>query len=299
LPCLFAAMRSFAATASFQVQFVLVDDGSKDATCQLFAQAVEPGGSLAGMDAKLVKLARNRGFHTAMQAGITQANAPCCMIYQADMPEPIADIALFYQALQEGFGIVYSRRAGYKGSLASRIFAKLVNKFIDPSYPSSGLFSIAFNQTIKDQLNQNLESSPSVFFQIFSMGFARKELLVDYQEREHGTTKWSLFAKLKLFADSFVMFSHMPIRFITGAGIVMAIVGFLSTIFTVVAELINPESFAAGWPTLLSILLIGFGITNLSLGIIAEYLVRTLDAARNRPTFVIEKVIVARNGETQ
>jgi hypothetical protein len=42
---------------------------------------------------------------------------------------------------------------------------------------------------------------------------------------------------------------------------------------------------------LMSILLIGFGITNISLGIIAEYLWRTLDASRKRPVFIIDKII--------
>ena len=41
----------------------------------------------------------------------------------------------------------------------------------------------------------------------------------------------------------------------------------------------------------MSILTIGFGITNISLGIIAEYLWRTLDASRKRPLFIIDSVI--------
>ena len=34
----------------------------------------------------------------------------------------------------------------------------------------------------------------------------------------------------------------------------------------------------------------GFGITNLSLGIVAEYLWRAYDAARGRPVFIIDEV---------
>jgi hypothetical protein len=47
----------------------------------------------------------------------------------------------------------------------------------------------------------------------------------------------------------------------------------------------------AGWPALVSILMIGFGITNISLGIIAEYLWRTLDASRKRPVYIIDEII--------
>ena len=43
-----------------------------------------------------------------------------------------------------------------------------------------------------------------------------------------------------------------------------------------------------GWTMLVCILMMGFGVTNISLGIIAEYLWRTLDAARKRPVFIID-----------
>ena len=46
-----------------------------------------------------------------------------------------------------------------------------------------------------------------------------------------------------------------------------------------------------GWPMLSSILLLGFGITNISIGIVAEYLWRTLDASRKRPVFIIDEII--------
>jgi dolichol-phosphate mannosyltransferase len=50
------------------------------------------------------------------------------------------------------------------------------------------------------------------------------------------------------------------------------------------------DDLAAGWPATLSVLLIGFGITNISLGIIAEYLWRTLDASRKRQVFIIDEI---------
>lgn len=50
------------------------------------------------------------------------------------------------------------------------------------------------------------------------------------------------------------------------------------------------DDLASGWPALLSILMVGFGITNISLGIIAEYLWRTLDSSRKRPVFIIDEV---------
>ena len=46
---------------------------------------------------------------------------------------------------------------------------------------------------------------------------------------------------------------------------------------------------------MLALLLFGFGVTNLSVGIIAEYLWRTLDVARKRPVFIIDEEFYINN----
>ena len=70
----------------------------------------------------------------------------------------------------------------------------------------------------------------------------------------------------------------------------MFFIGILWTIYIILENLIY-HNLASGWPALVSILMIGFGITNISLGIIAEYLWRTLDASRKRPVFIIDKIV--------
>ena len=61
-------------------------------------------------------------------------------------------------------------------------------------------------------------------------------------------------------------------------------------VITLTNRIVNPE-VPVGYSTLASIMAVGFGITNISLGIIAEYLWRTYDAARKRPAFIVSKVI--------
>lgn len=95
---------------------------------------------------------------------------------------------------------------------------------------------------------------------------------------------------MKLFIDSFVAFSFAPIRLVSMVGISFFIVGVFWTTYIILRKLIFND-LASGWPALMSILTIGFGITNISLGIIAEYLWRTLDASRKRPLFIIDEVI--------
>jgi len=67
-------------------------------------------------------------------------------------------------------------------------------------------------------------------------------------------------------------------------------VGFLWATYIILRTLLLGD-LTQGWPALVSILMIGFGITNLSLGVVAEYLWRTLEVARGRKVFIIDEMV--------
>ncbi len=81
----------------------------------------------------------------------------------------------------------------------------------------------------------------------------------------------------------------MPIRLVSIVGMLMFFVGFIVGVATIINKIVNP-SVPIGYSTLVGVMAMGFGITNISLGIIAEYLWRAYDAARKRPAFIISNV---------
>jgi dolichol-phosphate mannosyltransferase len=147
-----------------------------------------------------------------------------------------------------------------------------------------------FNKKVATQVKNNVEANSSIFLQILGMGFRQASISYKKRERKTGVSKWTMAKKVKLFIDSFVAFSYAPIRLVTIIGISMFLIGSLWTLYIILRTLIY-HNLASGWPALVSILMIGFGITNISLGIIAEYLWRTLDASRKRPVFIIDKIV--------
>ncbi len=178
-----------------------------------------------------------------------------------------------------------------KDLVTGEAFATLVNKYILPNYPANGLIGVAFGPKAKRELNTNVENNSSFFFHLFQLGFSRASFEVEYQERSAGSSKWTFNKKLKLLIDCFVMFSFAPLRLISAIGFLLAAFGFLYALGILIAKVFNLLQFSAGYPTLISVVLIGFGITLLSLGIISEYLVRTLEASRNRPTFIVDEIL--------
>ena len=277
--------REYEQSLPYSIEFVFVDDGSSDATYEKLLSAQR-----FFKQSKVVKLSKNFGSHAAIRAGVMNSSFDHIAIYFIDMPEPIEDIGRMRSELLNGNELVYTLREGYNGGLGSKLFAKLVNRYIEPTYPAEGLLSIAFGPKIKRELNNHPEANSSIFFQVFRLGFKQKELVARFEERQAGQSKWTFSKKVKLLIDSFVMFSFAPIRFISSVGFLFAFIGFVWAIVILGIKISGVIPLAAGWPTALAVLLIGFGITNVSLGVIAEYLVRDLDATRGRPAFIVEEV---------
>ena len=277
---------AYLATVQPAVQLVFVDDGSADDSMQKLLDI-----PYAHASVRVVKLSKNFGSHAALRAGIAHSAADRCIFYYMDMQDPPSVIGDFYQWLNQGYDMVYGIRKGYRPSFFSGLFSKLLVRFIAPDYPKEGIGCIAFNRKIKEQMNQNVESDSSVFMQLFGMGFQKKGVECPFREREKGVSKWTFAKKVKLLIDTFVAFSHVPIRLASLAGLGMAFVSIVWAIAILIIKLFNLMPLETGFPTLIIVMLFGFGVTNVSIGVMAEYLVRALQAARRRPVFIVDEIV--------
>lgn len=276
----------YAKTLTFPIELVFVNDGSTDRTEEILSgyrfEHVEK--------ARLISLSKNYGSHAAIRAGLTQAGYEICTWIGSDLQEPLELIPEGYQKIREGYDVVYIEKETIQVSKANRMFSKiyskLVQKYAVSSYSSGGISTIVFNGKIKEMLNNNIESNSSIMLQIMDAGFRCITIPMNFHERATGQSKWTMKKKIKLFIDSFVAFSFAPIRLVTIIGGMLFAAGIVIGLIAIINKLINP-AVPTGYSTLVCILALGFGVTNISLGIVAEYLWRAYDAARGRPCFII------------
>jgi glycosyltransferase involved in cell wall biosynthesis len=270
-------------------EVIFVNDGSKDDSVVRLQEMRHEN-----YKAKIISLSRNFGSHAALRAGISIANGELVCFNYADLQDPLELILQLEEKTMEGNEIIWAHRESTKVSFGektfSSVYAYLMKKFAFSNFPDKGFDIVMFNKKVATQVKNNVEANSSIFLQILGMGFRQTSISYKKRERKTGVSKWTLSKKIKLFIDSFVAFSYAPIRLVTIIGISMFLIGSLWTIYIIARTLIYHD-LASGWPALVSILMIGFGITNISLGIIAEYLWRTLDASRKRPVFIIDKIV--------
>ncbi|MEP7373115.1 MAG: glycosyltransferase [Chitinophagaceae bacterium] len=284
------SLNNFFVNKPYSGEVILVDDGSTDNSIELLQ-----GLQFGNYDIKLLKLSKNFGAQAAVRAGIKHATGDFITFLPADLQDPLELIDRSLEIVKEKESdIVYAFRKttnnSFFESVFSQFYAYMMKKFVNPKFPGKGFDIVFFNKKVKQNLDQNIELNSSIQLQILTLGYSSENVYYDKAERKVGKSKWTFSKKMKLFIDSFVAFSFAPIRLVSMVGIAFFILGMAWTIYIILRKLIFND-LAAGWPALMSILMVGFGITNISLGIIAEYLWRTLDASRKRPLFIIDEVI--------
>lgn len=288
IPELVLALNSFISTKSFSTEVIFVNDGSTDQSIEILKKQ-----KFENYQAKVISFSKNFGSHAALRAGIANANGDYITFMYADLQDPISLIERLFSECNKGYDIVWAHRKSSENKISEKIFSsiysKLMKKFVDSAYPEKGFDIVMFSQKIQAVLNQNVEANSSLFLQILTLGFGQSSIEYEKKERKAGKSKWTLAKKIKLFIDSFIAFSYAPIRFVTIIGILLFVFGTLSSSYLILRKLIYND-LESGWPALISILMIGFGITNISLGILAEYLWRTLDVSRRRPVFIINEI---------
>ena len=121
------------------------------------------------------------------------------------------------------------------------------------------------------------------------LGFKPEVIHYQRKERSHGTSRWTFSKKVKLFLDSLLGFSIVPIRAISGIGILVSMISFSYGLFIVINALLG-RTDVAGFATIVALISFLLGLMIVMLGVIGEYIWRIFDEINQRPESVIEEI---------
>ena len=142
---------------------------------------------------------------------------------------------------------------------------------------------------IKKLILDNMEANAFWQGQILWTGYRAKFIPYKRMAREIGESKWTFSKKLKYLIDGVLGYSFFPIRIMSILGLIISLSGFVYAIVIVIAKFAGSYPFQ-GWAPLMVIVLFLSGFQMLMLGIIGEYLWRTLDEVRRRQLYIIDEI---------
>ena len=276
---------------SDEFEFIFVDDGSRDESF-----AVLQGLAQCEPRMRVARLSRNFGSVAAVMAGLSLARGDCAAAISADLQEPPALLHDMLARWRAGKKVVLAARRKradpFPTSLFADAFYAMFRRYAIASMPRRGFDFWLIDRQVADLVNNIQESNAYLSGLLLWLGFDPEVIYFDRQERarKYGRSMWTLPKKIKYFIDSFVAFSHFPVRLASSLGALFSLLGLVYAGF-IIYQRLALQIDAPGWSSLMVVVLIAAGAQLLILGVLGEYLWRSLDETRRRPRFIIERVI--------
>ncbi|MBR5637891.1 MAG: glycosyltransferase family 2 protein [Pseudobutyrivibrio sp.] len=290
LPIFYEAIRDVEPKLpTVDIEFLFVDDGSKDKTLEVCRQLHEKDERV-----HYVSFSRNFGKEAGIYAGLEKSKGDYVVIMDADLQDPPALLPEMLGYIESGeCEVVATRRVDRKGeppirSWFARKFYRLMNKIsstdiVDGARDYQMMTRKVVNAILS--MKEYNRFSKGIFGWV---GFKRKWLEFENVERVAGETKWS-FWKLFLYAiDGIVAFSTAPLIMASIFGLIMCLVAFLFIVVIIVRTLVFGDP-TSGWPSMVCIILLVSGIQLLCMGILGQYLSKAYLETKNRPIYLVQE----------
>lgn len=278
-----------AALPEIRVEYIFVDDGSRDQTLPLLKKLAEGDSAV-----RWLALSRNFGKEGAMFAGLEHARGDFVAVMDADLQDPPELLPQMLEAVRGGsFDCAAVRRVDRRGeppirSWFARQFYKVINKMSRTEIVDGARdFRLMTRQMVDAvlRLTEYNRFSKGIFSWV---GFRTQWIETENVERSAGESKWSFFKLLVYALDGIIAFSTAPLAVASILGLALCAASFFAIVFVVVRQLLWGGS-AFGWPSLVCIVLFLAGIQLFCMGILGQYLAKTYLEVKKRPIYILRE----------
>lgn len=271
------------------IEFLFVDDGSKDGTLALLRQYAQ-----ADSRVRYISFSRNFGKESALYAGLENARGDYVVTMDADLQDPPSLLPEMYEAVSfGGFDSAATRRVSRTGeppirSFFARMFYRLINKISKTDIVDGARDFRLMTRPMTDavlSMGEYNRFSKGIYGWV---GFQTKWIPYENAERVAGETKWSFWGLFLYSMEGIMAFSTAPLAISSFIGVMLCAVSFVWLVYIVGSTLLYGAQ-TPGVPTLACLLLMLNGSLHLALGIIGQYLSKTYLEAKRRPLYIVRE----------
>ena len=265
-----------------------IDDGSKDKTWQIIADAHIKDKSIKGL-----KLAANAGQAKALLAGLMsfKDDADCIVTVDADLQDDISVIEEMIQKYHEGNEVVYGvRKSRDKDTFFKKQSSMTYYNFMKFMKIKMILNHAEFRLVSKRVLDTLVQfGEVNLFLRgIFPIiGFNQTIVYHDRLERLAGETKYSFRKLLSVAWESITSLSSMPLRMVSTLGFLIFIGSLFMIMYSIISKLMGYA--IQGWTSIVLPMYFLGGIQLLCIGIIGEYIAKIYNEVKSRPRYIVDK----------
>ncbi|WP_159723066.1 glycosyltransferase family 2 protein [Enterococcus sp. CSURQ0835] len=289
IPLFFAAMEKIKTQLKHELEYIFVDDGSKDRTLAELRQLAAQHDFV-----HYLSFSRNFGKEAALYAGLEASTGELVTVMDVDLQDPPELLPQMIQLIEEKeIDCVGTRRADRKGepairSFFARKFYQLINKISETEMVDGARdFRLMTRQMVDAilELTEYNRFSKGLFSWV---GFKTEYLSYGNRERVAGETTWSFWKLFNYSIDGIVNFSDAPLNIASFVGALSCFGALIALLFIVGRALIFGDP-TSGWPSMVSIFLFIGGLQLLCLGIIGKYIGKIFLETKDRPIYIVRE----------
>lgn len=286
-------------------EVIYVDDGSRDATFRQLEYLV-----IADPHVQVVRLRRNFGQTAAMAAGVAQSSGDVLVFMDGDLQNDPVDIPRLLAKLEEGYDVVsgwrkHRKDARFSRKLPSQVANRLIARVTGVHLHDYGCTLKAYRRDMFQQLRLYGEMHRFLPAYASLIGARIAELEVVHHPRRFGASKYGISRTVRVILDLitlkfFARYSTKPMHAFGLPGLTGLGLGTGVGTTWLVQRFFVRRTEARNFPLfILALLLSGFGLQCILLGLLAELLMRTYHESQNKPVYTVRTVLSAQDTDVE
>ena len=270
----------------YSFDFIFVDDGSSDGSLQKLKEL-----SLANANVFYIELSRNFGHQNALKAGVDSAISDAVITMDGDMQHPPELIPLLIKKWEEGYDVVYTRRAedkslSYFKKKTSRSFYKMMNYLSDVNFEQGTADFRLMDKKVAEVFSDFSENELFIRGLVNWLGF--KQFAIDYKpaERFSGKSKYTVKKMMQFALQGITSFSTRPLHLAIFLGFGLTLFAFIFYSIYVLYSIYFGHVIS-GWTSVIATIVFFGGLNLIVLGIIGMYIGKLFMQSKQRPNYLI------------
>jgi glycosyltransferase involved in cell wall biosynthesis len=277
-------------------EIIFIDDGSWDESYPYLKKIQKKDSTV-----KVIKLRRNFGQTAAISAGFDHSKGDIIITMDGDLQNDPNDFHLLIEKIEMGYDIASGWRKKRKDKfLTRRIPSSIANWLISlitkVKLHDYGCTLKAFRNEVTKNIKLYGELHRFIPAIATLMGVSIVEVEVNHRPRKHGKSKYSILRFPKVVLDLLTVkfllsYSTKPLQIFGFFGLLSGITGGILLLILSYQRLVLKEGIGGRPLLLLAILLVVIGVQFITLGLLAEIMVRAYHESSEKRIYYIQEVL--------
>jgi dolichol-phosphate mannosyltransferase len=290
LPELFKRLEKvFELEPTYKFRIIIIDNGSLDKTWEIIKKESSLKSNVIG-----IRMSRNFSLDSAFTCGLDYASADVAIIMTSDLQDPPESISMLLRKFEEGYDQVLAKITKRDSvpilrRVLSNIFYKLAKKMTSGMLPESVSDFRLVNRRTYSAIRRMRESHRFLRGLGAWVGFNTTHIEIERPPRFAGESKWlgmSFFRVIGVASRSILAYSAQPLAWVSLLGLSLSFLSIVTLLILIVFWIVVGVPFA-GFGSLIGVTVLGFSITMLSIGILAQYLGLIYEEVKQRPLYLV------------